>query len=190
MQFLDKRRLREFLQPDRPLPTFGDYAIAADFALFLARYVESVRPKRIVELGSGASTVVLALALERFAPERHVVSIEQDEKYLPDLSGLEKWASVRVAWIQDDWYDTRRLQDLTDIDLLVVDGPAAGSPGNQIRYPALPFFADRLNERCAVILDDTKRAEERRTVERWVAEFPDFSVKMLDLKRGAALLTR
>jgi hypothetical protein len=173
------------LQPRRPLPKLGGFALSADLAFYLVDHIRRYRPRMVVELGSGASTVILALALERFSPGARFVSVEDEPAYAPDTEGLS--VSLRPAPLTD-WYDRRALDDLHDIDLLFIDGPKTRN-GQLVRYPALPFFYERLSDHASVVLDDAKRAEERETIRRWAEEFPDFSVTVLDVEKGAAVFT-
>jgi hypothetical protein len=176
------------LQPERPLPQLGGLsALAPDLVLYLVEHIRRHQPTMVVELGSGASTVILALALERFCKGATLVTVEEDLTYAPDLDGLA--VSLRHAPVTD-WYDCSVLDDLRDIDLLVIDGPRQWGKKQLMRYPALPFFYDRLSEHTTVVLDDANRAEEKETIRRWREEFPDLSVSVLDVKKGAAVLSR
>jgi len=139
------------------------------------------RRTRIVECGSGVSTVVLARLLrERGAGS--VVALEHDERWArlvdellrrQDLDGV---ARVLHTPLEGDppWYSRTSLDSLPDeIDLLVVDGPPADSPGEEHRRaPALEFFESRLLDEATVILDDLQRSGEREVLARWEAETP------------------
>src|ERR687891_1928258 len=52
------------LRPRAPFPPFRGWAISPDFAVLLLTQVLTRRPARVVELGSGVSTLVLGYALE------------------------------------------------------------------------------------------------------------------------------
>lgn len=79
--------------------------------------------------------------------------------------------------------------------LLTVDGTAAlavvrpRSPGAP-PYPMVPLLADRLAARCAVLVDDANRRQEREVVERWATQLDGFHVQHLPLTRGAVLFER
>jgi predicted O-methyltransferase YrrM len=134
---------------------------------------------RVVECGSGASTVLLARLLrERGAGS--VVAIEHDGAWaelVGDLlrrEGLGGVARVLHAPLEGDplWYGPAALDALpSEVDLLVVDGPPAYAPGKEhSRAPALPFFEPRLVAGAAVVLDDLQRAGEREVLARWERE--------------------
>lgn len=134
---------------------------------------------RVVECGSGASTVVLARLLRQRAAGT-VVAVEHDAAWaalVDDLlrrEGLEGIARVVHAPLEGDppWYAAAALRDVPDvIDLLVVDGPPACDAGEEHRRaPALGFFEPRLVDGAAVVLDDLARPGEREVLARWEAE--------------------
>jgi len=136
---------------------------------------------RIVECGSGASTVLLARLLrERDAGA--VVAIEHDRTWaalVGDLlrrEALERFARVVHAPLEGEppWYAKAALAGLpAELDLLVVDGPPACAAGHgDRRSPALPFFEPRLVPGATVVLDDVDRPGEQEVLSRWQAETP------------------
>jgi len=136
---------------------------------------------RVVECGSGVSTVVLARLLrERGAGS--VVAIEHDEAWatlVRDLlrrEALEDVARVVHAPLAGDppWYSPEALDELPEeIDLLVVDGPPADAAGEEHRRaPALGFFEPRLIPGAIVVLDDVQRPGERGVLASWEADTP------------------
>jgi predicted O-methyltransferase YrrM len=138
----------------------------------------------IVECGSGTSTIFLAMALERAGKSNaRVVSLEHLDEYA-DLTrtqlqalGLDERVEVRVAPLEpvtieaEDflWYSKSSYQDLSGIDLLLVDGPP-GATGPKARFPAYPVLKASLSSRAVLILDDTVRRDERRIAETWLKE--------------------
>lgn len=150
--------------------------------------------ERIVECGSGRSTVIIArLLCERRRGTMH--ALEHDPRWAAwtrariEAEGLSGRARVIEAPLEPDpltepgcrWYARAALRDLprAGIDLLLVDGPPAspGSPQERSRYPALPRLADRLAPGATVILDDAGRPGERWALERWRVEFPGFELE-------------
>ena len=87
------------------------------------------------------------------------------------------------------WYDPAAYADLHDIGLAFVDGPP-GNVGPQARYPMVPLLADRLADRCAILLDDMRRAEEGAVGERWMAQLEGFRYSYLPLTRGLGVFAR
>ncbi len=137
----------------------------------LALLIREHRPEVIVEAGSGRSTVMLADVLSRMG-DGYLVSLE----HLPEFelsttqwlaeNSLDEFAEVRYAPIVNGWYDPAAWADLTDIDILIVDGPP-GHLSPLAREPALPLLLDRLSPGSVVVLDDTNREQEREIVLRW-----------------------
>lgn len=136
---------------------------------------------RVLECGSGASTVVLARLL-RQRGAGSVVAVEHDGAWaalVADLlrrEELDAVAHVVHAPLQGDppWYAATALDALPgEVDLLVVDGPPAYEAGEEHRRaPALSFFEPRLVAGATVVLDDLDRPGEREVLARWETETP------------------
>jgi predicted O-methyltransferase YrrM len=179
------------------LPLPGGWAASTDLLGEVLRAVATRRSQRVVELGSGLSTLVIAAAL-RSNGAGHLVSIDADENYAAltreqlQRQGLSEWAEVRIAPLKDvsvegqtrPWYDTAVLADLTHIDLLLIDGPPTFLRAD-IRYPALPFFWDRLSAGAIVLLDDAARSAEQAMSEAWRRQYPQAQFEYLRLEKGA-----
>jgi len=128
----------------------------------------------IVECGSGNSTVFAARLFAQHELDGHVHSLDHDGDWAALTARaiarekLERFATVTHAPLVDGWYDTTRVPDCRDIDLLVIDGPPAYERGlERAREPALDFFWDRLAPGAAVILDDAGRNSERGVLAAW-----------------------
>jgi predicted O-methyltransferase YrrM len=150
--------------------------------------------RRVVELGSGVSTVLLARLLTQRPPLDgfRMAAVEHD-------AGWARWVSDQLdrerighdvivihAPLLDharaergmQWYDQTAVAAGLDtalrgdlIDLLLVDGPPAYAAGHGLaRYPALPVLHDRLAPGATVILDDVERPGEKEILRRWERE--------------------
>jgi GNAT superfamily N-acetyltransferase len=150
--------------------------------------------RRVVELGSGASTVLLARLLTRRAAERdwRLVAVEHDVAWARrvtdelDREGIGRHVTVVDAPLTEhplaqqglEWYDETAMSSGLDralggdqIDLLVVDGPPAFAPAFELaRYPAVPALRHRLAPGATVVLDDIDRVGEQEVLRRWEAE--------------------
>ena len=190
------------LSPSFPLVPFGRSAIAGDCALRLVRLVMALKPRWVIEAGSGLSTVVIARALELVGEGGVVISLEHKVEWAEDTramlaeQGLQQHSRVILAPLVPTevgteeflWYDLTEVTLPDEIGLLFVDGPP-GSSGAMARYPALPLLFDRLKPGGVVVLDDANRSEEQSIVRRWRAQFPGLSVRFhKDLKGTAELL--
>jgi predicted O-methyltransferase YrrM len=164
-----------------PALELGDWSLTtAALELMLARIGPDC--ERIVECGSGVSTVVIARLLAARGRGR-VHALEHDPRWAGETrrriegEGLADRAVVVDAPLRPhplaqpgcEWYDADALERLPHrIDLLLVDGPPAGAPAvERARYPALPALASRLGPGATVILDDAERPGERWILDRW-----------------------
>lgn len=203
------QELREFVRPGPFMPALRDWAASPDVLCLLVEQIRRREPKLVVECGSGASSVWLGYALRRVG-EGRLVALEHDERYaalsrdLVAAHGLDDIVEVRSAplrdWTPQDsdtgaetatqpWYDLDVLGDLVDIDLLFVDGPPART-APEARYPAGPVLLPRCAPGAVVLLDDTVRAAERRTSDRWLAAHPGFERTTAATEKGTHLLIR
>lgn len=188
------------------IPPFAHHAweITGEMAVFLFHLVRRNRPKLIVELGSGSSTVLLAAAL-RANGAGHTISIEHDpehrgrtEQYLRNAE-LSDWVSLIAAPLESQefgplavqWYGiSGLLKALTQtIDLVFVDGPP-GRLQPLSRYPALPVLMPHLSPNAVVLLDDGRRDDETTMVELWRKLEISFDAEVLEfLPRSPVMLT-
>lgn len=137
--------------------------------------------ERVVELGSGESTLLVARHLEERGAG-HVTAVDHLEEFADRTrrwireAGLEHRARVIHAPIASmalsgrtvEWYDPAVLAGALDdeIDLLLVDGPP-DILGPDARWPAVPFLADRLAPTAAILMDDGDRKAETRAALDW-----------------------
>ena len=77
---------------------------------------------------------------------------------------------MTIGGTEYQWYDPEIFTDISEIDLLVVDGPPE-IVGSEARYPAVPLLEQRLAAKAMIVLDDAERNDEDRIAARWVAEF-------------------
>lgn len=194
--------LHQLIPFDAVSPWMTGWAATPEFAATLYDIVRERKPQTVVELGSGASTVILAAALEQNGSGR-LISVDQDEEYAAqtraalDRQGLSHRAQVVHAplaerHINSDtwlWYDIGSIPLNDPIDLLIVDGPHRELQ-KMARYPAIPLLIDKLAYDAVVVLDDAERKDERRSIQRWMSEYGNFSVRFLNSKKGTAILAR
>ena len=188
-----------------PLAFGGVNALAADAAAVLAREVVVRRPKVVVELGCGASTILVGRLLQQLGAGRvyalqHERSSAVETRRQIEAAGLAAVAEVLDAPLAgrqvDDrqyrWYSIpEAVSGLDSIDLLIVDGPPQRiDPTGLPRYPALPFFAHRLSDGAVVFVDDAKRPAEMETVRLWLELVPGWEAQWVPTVRGTFVLTR
>lgn len=185
-----------------PLPPSRGWAVSPDFAAILASLIQEHRPGLVVEAGSGLSTLISAYVLRKNGGGQ-VISLDHNEVYAAATTrnvaahGLEDLARVifapliRTSIHEKDWlwYDTKALQNVQSIDILVVDGPPA-STQRLARYPALPILAPFLSDNAIIVIDDAFRPDERQMVARWLEEFDGFTARDVDTEKGTVILQR
>lgn len=193
--------LFSFIRPRLPMPQMRGWAISPDFANYLITTIMQERPKMILEVGSGVSTVVMAYRLEMLG-SGYIVSLEHDEKCaqntqrLLEEHQLDKFARVVLAplipvtinarqWL---WYDLSKLPTDTLYDMLVIDGPPVTTQSHA-RYPALPLMRALMRDSAVILLDDAEREQEREILAMWTREFTDLTVSRLAAEKGAARVT-
>ncbi|HEY3266078.1 MAG TPA: class I SAM-dependent methyltransferase [Armatimonadota bacterium] len=185
-----------------PLPPMGGWAASADFARTLINLNLEAKPRTIVELGSGVSTLISAYTLERLGGGR-VVSLDHDAVFACEtrrtlaIHGLAGFATVHDAPLCEHriganpwrWYDVSALDGVDAIDLLVIDGPPE-TVQPLARYPALPMLYSRLADGALILVDDGIRPDEQECVRRWLAEFPALRALPMRTDKGAFLLRK
>ncbi|MCD6705014.1 MAG: class I SAM-dependent methyltransferase [Thiobacillus sp.] len=191
-------------QLGQTFPVFlGGWSVDAFLGRWLIQHLVEERPKCILELGSGSSTVLIARSLQLLgeADTAHIV-VDHEVKYLgitrdiSQLNGvadnveflhcpLENYASVDKLW----YGGLIERLGAHKIDLLIIDGPP-GPLQPMSRYPALPLLMEHLAEHCTIVLDDAVREEEQEIARRWINENPGFELTVSFDGHGLAILKR
>jgi predicted O-methyltransferase YrrM len=181
----DKRALidRLGLAPDA-LPNLGSWKADTGLLTMLADHVLSARPQTVVELGAGATSLVLARCLQingggqLISFDQHGDFVAATARWLAD-NGLA--ADLRTAPLGAPpgdwpglWYQLTGLSER--IDLLVIDGPP-WTIHPYVRGAAESLF-DRIPPGGVVMLDDGARPGERVVAARWRKRWPDFDFRL------------
>lgn len=162
------------------LPHLGSWKADTYLLHRIVDIIQEQRPAHVVELGSGATSLVMAKALSR-----HGGALHSYDQHRPFVTEMERWlaehdleaAFHHAPLVQRDprwpgvWY---RLPVVPDtIDLLVIDGPP------WTVHPYVRGMAERLFDRIApggtVLLDDAARPGERIVARRWRKDWSDFT---------------
>jgi len=188
-----------------PMPFGGGWALTPDAAVVLAREIALSRPRTIVELGSGVSTVLIGRMLKQ-AGSGQLFSLDHDPSWAEETR-----RHVKASELQDhvvvldaplarqqfggkdfNWYQVpEQLRQAGSIDLIIVDGPPQGlDPDGMPRYPALPAFIAQLSPQAMIYVDDAKRPQEQAMIEKWLQEYPGFESRMFETVPGTCLLRR
>jgi hypothetical protein len=172
----------------RCLPT-GGWSIPRDTAHALAAMFVEAAPLRVLELGSGVSTVLLAALCARSGRPARVISFEEKHQYaertrrLLAAFKLDGHATVLVspvaraslgAWTgftyRPDEIALRRALGGGAVDFLFVDGPASWGRGRgDCRYGALELVRPWAAPRLVFAVDDAWRTGDLAILRRWQA---------------------
>jgi predicted O-methyltransferase YrrM len=193
----DKNALLDRLRlPADALPNLGSWKADTWFLWRIVGAIERLRPREVVELGCGASSLVIARALKLNGGGR-LTSFDQHAEFVEAtsqwLASHDLEASLRHAPLVEDpthwghvWYDLNAVP--ATIDLLVIDGPP---------WTLNPFVrgrADVLFERIVpggiVLLDDAARPGERVVAQRWKRDWPNFRFTLLPGAKGTLVGVR
>jgi len=163
-----------------PLTSWSAYPATA---LMLTEHVRELpADSTVLELGSGATTVWMALASRRRGGDVHIVSLEGSADFAEVTrtavrrNGVDDLVDLRVAALEavttkhgeQQWYESPAWDDLSGIGLLFIDGPPGGT-GPHARYPAVEMLAERLAPGAIVVIDDADRDDEKAMLADWLA---------------------
>lgn len=180
---------------------WNDWALEKGAVDLLVYTILTKRPKVIVDLGSGLSTLVATKLLSDMGVKDFVVysvdtSIEflnetknrifaENENLLSHVVFIEApIEDVKIGSKNFKWYRNFDSEIKSNkIDLVIVDGPI-GTLCDHARYPALPILKNKLKKGSVLLLDDYNRPDEREIVENWCSEFGVKSLVRSETKRG------
>jgi len=186
-------QLIRLLNLSAPIPSTRSWAASPDVLLTLLELSQSSKPARILDLGSGMSTLVLA----KSAPQATIISIDNSAEFagktkkMLETHGVTN-VDVRVAPLTPhasgvDWYDLSKLGDISNIDLLFVDGPP-GSKNPKARHPVIAECAAKLNPRAIIVIDDAGRDGEKDLAHEFAKVLPSHTLEFLPHEKGTAVL--
>ena len=162
----------------------GMMAIGPEMVDILERTYSEVDPARVIEFGSGVSTVCLAFLARRCGRPRSVVAFDQEAPFAAQTrewlshAGLSEYAVVVEAPLappeqSPSGHSTYLLPtDLHDLlgqeraELVLVDGPFA-EPG--ARVATLPLVRNWIAPGARILLDDALRDGELEVGAEWAA---------------------
>lgn len=176
--------LRRLELPADALPNLGSWKADTGLLTLLADHILRERPRLVVEFGAGASTLIIARALE-LAGGGRLVSFDQHADFVAKTRdwlaehGLS--ADLRAVSLAPSpggwpglWYDHGALPN--GIDLLVIDGPPWTI--HPLTRGAAETLFDRLSPTGTVMLDDAARPGERIVAQRWRKQHAGFHFKL------------
>jgi predicted O-methyltransferase YrrM len=180
------------------LPSPNPWTLDAAAISTLCRLLEQRKPRMVLELGSGLSTIIIASYIKQNGGR--FVSVDHDPKFADvtlgylRANGLSQAVDLKVCPLlrqsktnNELWYNTSLVEGLNEIDFLVVDGPPKPFYEN-IRRHAISVVGDRLTPSACILLDDVDRPAEKETILQWQAKFPDLQCDILGHPKAHAIL--
>lgn len=180
------------------IPTYWtEHSITPETLTLVQQLIAALGARRVLELGSGLSTLLIANAFRRAGTGR-VLSLDDDGRWAAQTSetlareGLASFAEVRVAPLVDvtaggrraPWYDLAGIAESDRFDLVIVDGPPAWKGDRLARLPALYQLRRHLSDNGVLVLDDAARGGESEIARQWQRDFPDLHFRMVGVGRG------
>lgn len=178
----DKQALLDRLNlPYDALPCLGSWKADTGLLLLLVDHILSHRPRLVVEFGTGASTLIIARAMQQagggelISFDQHADFVDATRQWLADY-GLK--ADLRAAPLRPSphgwpglWYDHGPLP--AGIGLMLIDGPPWTV--HPLTRGAAETLFDKIAPGGTVMLDDAARPGERLVARRWRKLHPDFT---------------
>lgn len=153
-----------------PAPPMYPVGGAANFSLLylILRIVTELRVGRVLEIGSGQSSMLLDAVQSVFPFD--CVSVEQDAGWAETVSARVKHpvllCPVEAQSGAPARFTNRGALGDTKFDFVIVDGPV-GSP-RQSRWAALEILRDHLAPEYVVLFDDAERTGEQDTIREFM----------------------
>jgi hypothetical protein len=183
----------------------GDWSLDAETINFLEKDIKQKKPVRILEFGSGISTLCLAQFIkEIYGAERliRLYSIEQDKEYANQSECLLKEYSFIgytkilytplskkiVEGIECYTYNPSAIAEFLyglEFDYCLIDGPSVSTYDG--RFATLPLFKNFLSNRTRFILDDALRGNELIIARNW-KRLPNIDIQGIILTRKGLLI--
>ncbi|HLO13724.1 MAG TPA: class I SAM-dependent methyltransferase [Anaerolineales bacterium] len=168
--------------------------------LFISTVIEHVKPRLILEFGSGLSTLFFARALTSHDGAT-VYSIENSEFYFNKTKeAIAAYSNVKLfccpirpyqhklkRFLTYDNSYLRRLPKGKMFDLILIDGPLANRYGREATlYQVAPFVSSK----TLILVDDANRHPEQTAIANWGKVWADGLdlVYYPELKKGLAVL--
>ncbi|MGN6552936.1 MAG: O-methyltransferase [Verrucomicrobiota bacterium] len=169
------------------------WAMSPDAMTWILADLQERTAPRVIEFGSGQSTVILAAALKHLKGE--LVSIEHDLDYSSviqrqvnacGLAGQVQFIHAPLCHSSDELpirsYSCSALPNAS-FDVVLIDGPPLAN-GNLTRLTPLRWAAQHLKPGGAIFLDDTARDAEQQCLKQLSAEFGQLQAVPRNAEKG------
>lgn len=208
-----------FLNSGSLLSGFHGWPISPDIGLFIITQMRQKQYDLVIEFGSGTSTLLFAklAAAEHHTPlisdllPQKIISFDHDTDYyrqtqkLLNINQVSQYVDLihapLIEWQENEqiflYYDcetqlqhlAQQLSNKQAKILVLVDGPP-GDTCKDARYPAIPYLFKYLAEhQIDILLDDSKRPQEKEVIEKWRTfwqskSIPIFDQQLLNFEKG------
>jgi hypothetical protein len=183
-----------------PLPNFRHWAISPDSMKIIIAHILKVKPKFILEFGSGTSSVIIGYCLKNLNHGK-LLSLDHTPDFCAETAdqirnhGLQDFVEILYAPLKVHnfdgkdylWYSTEFTNNMDKVDLMIIDGPPESIQKNS-RYPALRLMRAYLPDSATIFLDDGNRAGEIEIVAIWLDENKDIKSKLIPTEKGLTVL--
>ena len=184
-----------------PLKQFNGFVCSPDLLSEIIRKIFILKPRYVLELGSGVSTIIIGKALEKngFGKLISVEHLKSEYENTNDEIKIHKLEEVCVCnfsplseiQINDkkyNWYSIDYDKIEKKIDLMIVDGPPTHSSKEGSRFPALPLLKKYLSDDFEILVDDSKRKDEKMILDQWSKLYPELKFDHINLERGLSII--
>ena len=194
--------IREIAGASLPLGPFSGWALFPDTLLTVLRDVRTRVNPRVIEFGSGESTIAIAAGLKA-AKSGLLTTIEHDSDFADrvlkrlrqcNLADCVDLKVVPLRAYDPRWgfsgftsYDLAGLD--SDFDVAIIDGPIVSKFGAATRSIPLEWCAARLAGERVIYLDDALRAGEQSICKSLKARWPTVNIEYLVAEKGLAKIT-
>ncbi len=188
--FKDQRNILglSLLQPFLPKKTYLPYTSSSfsfESIQLVANDIVVNSRHKIVEFGSGISTIVLGAILDSLNADVKLLSIDEDADWINLIDSILKKEGINSVQLQHlplrdsndtkypGWYNTNNFDLSAKIkpDLIIVDGPSAWQKNREsVRKYALDYLLETnaiQDGKYAIYLDDCNRKGEKSILSEW-----------------------
>jgi len=163
------------------LLSHSDWPMAEDSLTFIISLIASLRPKHILEFGSGLSTYVMGEACRLLKLRCKITSIDHDPEFganvakryfnMPQVSKSINFVFASLVarsfggkYLPSYYIKPVQARSIVRADLVLIDGPPTYLGGREgILYQAMDFASPG----TIALLDDANRDEEKRIISNW-----------------------
>lgn len=155
----------------------GRWAVGYPYLYAMYRVLNNIRPKRILELGLGQSTRMIAQYAATFDDVEHIV-VEHDPAWIEffrrDFALSERTELVRLDLDMIPFRDAETVRIYKgfqerfagqQFDFISIDAPLGGDLKQYARIDVLGLLPGCLGEDWVIMIDDCNRQTEQHTVE-------------------------